>query len=50
LASEAEAIFVTQVKDNQKSLLNQIKHGCKVNKPADSFADNIDKTHGRVEQ
>jgi hypothetical protein len=36
-ASEAEAIFVTQVKNNQKSLLNQIKHGCVVNKPADFF-------------
>jgi hypothetical protein len=48
--AKAEAIFVIQAKNNQKSLLNQIKHGRKINKSVDFFTDNIDKIRGQVEQ
>jgi predicted transposase YbfD/YdcC len=50
LATVAEAIFITQVKNNQKGLLNQIKHGCKVRRSVVFFCDNVDKIHGRVEE
>ena len=50
IAEQKEISFLTQVKDNQESLLNQIKHGCAIQKPKQVYQDNINKEHGRIEQ
>ncbi|GHU14561.1 hypothetical protein FACS189449_11410 [Alphaproteobacteria bacterium] len=49
-AEEARAILITQVKDNQPSLLEQIELGCSIYKPTAVITDNVDKEHGRIEQ
>ena len=49
-AEVAEAILIVQVKENQKSLLKQIEHGCKVQKPVAVYKEEITKEHGRIEQ
>ena len=48
-AREAGAIFLTQVKNNQKHLLNQIQHGCRIQKSLEHFDEGWDKGHGRLE-
>ncbi|GHT95404.1 hypothetical protein FACS1894122_12860 [Alphaproteobacteria bacterium] len=50
LAEKAGAILITQVKNNQPSLLKQIEHGCQTYKPTVVISDNVDKEHGRIEQ
>jgi hypothetical protein len=49
-AAIAGATLITQVKENQKSLLHQIKHGCRVQKPVSEVIDDWEKAHGRLEQ
>ena len=49
-AEKAGAIFITQVKNNQKALRNQIAHGCKVQTPIAVHEDEVTKEHGRIEQ
>jgi predicted transposase YbfD/YdcC len=44
------ATFITQAKDNQTSLKNQLEHGCNVQPPIHQHTDVIDKAHGRLEQ
>jgi hypothetical protein len=50
LAENAGAILITQVKKNQASLLEQIKHGTKVQTSIDIYEEAIDKVHGRIEK
>ncbi len=49
-AATAGATLITQVKGNQQSLLNQVEHGCKIQKFVDVFVEDLDKAHGRLEQ
>lgn len=49
-AEKAGAILITQAKDNQKSLSQQIEHGCNIEKPIESHADDPEKYHGRIEK
>jgi len=49
-ADLAGAKLITQVKGNQKALLGQIKHGCKIQKPVDTIVEDWEKSHGRLEQ
>jgi predicted transposase YbfD/YdcC len=50
LAENAGATLITQVKDNQKTLHNQIKHGCSVQQTEDVFEEDVTKQHGRIEK
>ncbi|GHU11047.1 hypothetical protein FACS189449_01700 [Alphaproteobacteria bacterium] len=49
-AEDAKAILITQVKNNQPSLLKQIEFGCSICKSAAVIENDFDKEHGRVEQ
>ncbi|GHU14266.1 hypothetical protein FACS189449_10690 [Alphaproteobacteria bacterium] len=49
-AEDAKAILITQVKNNQPSLLNQIELGCSICKPTAVIENDLDKEHGRIEQ
>jgi hypothetical protein len=49
LASDLELTLITQVKNNQKKLSDQIKHGCKTQKPLADVEDEATKEHGRIE-
>ena len=49
IAEKAKAIYITQVKGNQGSLLKQIRHGANIGKPESVYHEDIDKAHGRVE-
>jgi predicted transposase YbfD/YdcC len=49
-AEQAKSILITQVKDNQKSLKNQLIHGCRQQKSVHQFQEQMEKTHGRLEQ
>lgn len=42
-------MFVTQVKGNQPSLTAQIHHGCRVQSPIDTWKQEPEKAHGRLE-
>lgn len=42
--------MITQVKGNQKNLFQQIKQGCRLQKPIASRKDPLEKAHGRLEQ
>jgi predicted transposase YbfD/YdcC len=48
-AEKAGAIFITQAKDNQKTLRKQITHGCNRERPLTTHQDEIEKHHGRIE-
>lgn len=48
-AKKAQAIFLTQVKNNQKTLLHQIQNGCRQQKPVEVFESDWEKHHGRLE-
>lgn len=49
--SEAKgAIFITQVKGNQKSLLEQVRLSCTRKTPVFTHEDDWDKCHGRLEK
>jgi len=50
LASKAGARLVVQLKNNQKELLKQVKHGCKIEKPISSYKEDPTKKHGRLEE
>ena len=49
-AQKAQAILITQVKNNQKALADQLKHGCALQKPLATQTDPLEKAHGRLEQ
>ena len=49
-ATLAQAIFITQVKNNQEDLLKQIEHGCKIQSPLEKQEDRYEKSHGRLER
>ena len=49
-AEEAGAILITQVKDNQRSLKEQIIHGCNISTSISIFTEDVTKEHGRIEQ
>ncbi|GHT96359.1 hypothetical protein FACS1894122_14650 [Alphaproteobacteria bacterium] len=50
IAEKAGAILITQVKNNQPSLLKQIEHGCQTYKPMVVILDEVDKKNGRIMQ
>jgi len=50
IAEKKDICFLTQVKDNQESLTNQIKHGCTIQKAKQVYQEAINKEHGRIEQ
>ncbi len=50
IAAKAGAIFITQVKENQPSLLEQITHCTKSDKPYSTYHEPLEKGHGRVEE
>lgn len=50
IAEEAGAIFITQVKDNQSSLIGQISHRSKIDKPYDKYSEGLEKGHGRIDE
>lgn len=50
VAEKAGAIFITQVKENQSSLLEQISHRSKIDKPYDKYDEDIEKAHGRIDE
>ena len=50
VAEEVGAIFITQVKDNQSGLLEQISHRSKIDKPRDNYKEEIEKCHGRIDE
>ena len=50
IAEEAGAIFITQAKDNQSSLLQQISHKSKIDKAYDKYEEDIEKGHGRIDK
>lgn len=49
-AGLAQAILLTQVKENQKTLLKQLEHGCRIQPPLDFHDDGWEKAHGRLER
>lgn len=49
-AKHAEAHLIVQVKSNQKSLYQQIVHGCNISQPVARHEDDWCKTHGRLEK
>lgn len=48
-AQLAQAILITQVKNNQKILLKQIQHGCRIYNRLELFESEWEKHHGRLE-
>ena len=50
LAESAGAIFITQAKDNQKNLKQQIEHRCQIVKPFAYCKDTVTLEHGRIER
>jgi predicted transposase YbfD/YdcC len=50
LAENAGATLITQVKNNQASLLKQIKYGTLAQVSIDVYEEAIDKVHGRIEK
>lgn len=49
-AETAQAVLITQVKNNQKDLREQIIHGCAIQKRIDVFEEPLEKAHGRLEK
>lgn len=49
-AELANAILLTQVKENQKVLLKQLKHGCHIQRPLSFHDGGGEKAHGRLER
>ena len=49
-AELAQAILLTQVKENQKTLLKQLEHECHIQRPLDFHDEGWEKAHGRLER
>jgi predicted transposase YbfD/YdcC len=49
-ADLAQAILLTQVKENHKTLLKQLEHGCHIQRPLAFHDDGWEKAHGRLER
>ncbi len=49
-ADLAQAILLTQIKENQKTLLKQVEHGCHIQRCLAFHDDGWEKAHGRLER
>ena len=49
-ANLAQVILLTQVKENHKTLLRQLEHGCHIQRPLAFQDDGWEKAHGRLER